>query len=269
MFHRPENTYYVDFDKINMEIFLNDEANPLLNIVNIIHDNAKVLDIGAGNGFLGWIIKNIKPTVIIDGIEPSLVGSSIAKTFYRNFYSNYFHEVKEKVIKEEYDYIVFADVLEHIVDPYDFLSELLINISKKTKIIISVPNIAHGSVRLSLLNGSFNYVDSGLLEKTHVRFFTLKTLEDMIRRLDMHIESLYYLKRPFDINLFLKIKPSFLSIYKLLHNNEALTYQYLVVIDFNPVEKKIYYKGSTKIFKDMFFNLIKKIFEILKKFKHA
>ena len=65
MFIRPESSYHIDYDKIELKNILNDEASPLLNIVNIIHDNAKVLDIGAGNGYLGWLIKKIKPGIIV------------------------------------------------------------------------------------------------------------------------------------------------------------------------------------------------------------
>ena len=65
----------------------------------------------------------------------------------------------EDIYKEDYDFIILADVLEHLVNPFEFIHELSKNISAKTKIIISVPNIAFGAVRIALLNGNFDYVD--------------------------------------------------------------------------------------------------------------
>ena len=69
--------------------------------------------------------------------------------------------------------IVFGDVLEHLLDPATVLTSSLELLRPGGSIVISIPNVAHGAVRLALLQGRWNYTDTGLLDKTHIRFFTL------------------------------------------------------------------------------------------------
>ncbi len=230
MFKRVEKTY--DFNPELIPLILNDDANPLNRISKIIPFNAKVLDIGAGNGLLACILSETHKELIIDGIEPDPYASKIASKYYRHFFCGYAHEYKERIINEDYDFIVLADVIEHINDPLTFLRDLCDGISEKTRIIISVPNIAFGAVRIALLNGEFNYVDSGILEKTHVRFFTLNTLERLIYELGLNIEKLYYLQRNVfssEINIG-KFNLCFAFCYHLLKTDLSLTYQFLLVL---------------------------------------
>jgi 2-polyprenyl-3-methyl-5-hydroxy-6-metoxy-1,4-benzoquinol methylase len=231
MFQRPDYTYIIDFEKWDVKNFLNDEANPLGRIVRLIPDGSKVLDIGAGNGILGWLISNLHKNTVIDGVEPSVIGSQTAAKYYRHFYNVFFQEIKTQILQQNYDYIVMADVIEHISDPYSFLKDLVEGLSDKTKIIMSIPNIAHGSVRLSLLNGNFDYVDSGLLERTHLRFFTRKTLESLVEKLNLHMILIFCLQRSFHVDTLKQVfSLSFCSLMHLLRNKEALVYQYIVVI---------------------------------------
>lgn len=231
MFQRPDYTYIIDFEKWDIKNFLDDEANPLGRIVRLIPDGSKVLDIGAGNGILGWLISNLHTNTVIDGVEPSVIGYQTATKYYRHFYNVYFQEIKNQILQQNYDYIIMADVIEHISDPYSFLKDLVEGLSDKTKIIMSIPNIAHGSVRLSLLNGNFDYVDSGLLERTHLRFFTRKTIESLVEKLNLHIILISYLQKSFHVDTPKQVfSLNFCYLMHLLRNKEALVYQYLVVI---------------------------------------
>ena len=80
----------------------------------------------------------------------------------------------------EFDAIVAADVLEHLKDPLEALNRLRPFLKPDGFFVISVPNVAHGSVRLALLSGDFEYADIGLLDSTHLRFFTRETLEKLL-----------------------------------------------------------------------------------------
>ena len=228
MFQRPADSYQIDFDKI-------------------VPGNAKVLDVGAGNGYLGWLFKKLKPGVVIDGIEPSDAGAGIARPYYRNFMTDLFQNVKADIVHENYDYIILADVIEHISDPLNFLKGLMDGLSDGTKIILSIPNVAHYSVRLGLLNGDFRYTDSGLLEKTHVRFFTLETIEKMTGRLGVHMESLYYLKRLTPPDGGRRYKPGFWTFLRMLGDREAVAFQYLLVLGRRPCEKKVIERGRVPL----------------------
>lgn len=273
MFDRKNVTY--DYRPDMILNILNDEANPLNQISRIIPDGAKVLDIGAGNGILACVLKETHKNLVIDGIEPDSYAVVLARRHYRNVYSGFAQDFLDQISAEDYDFIVLADVIEHIFDPYSFLKELILRISAKTKIIISVPNIAFGAVRASLLSGNFDYVDSGILEKTHVRFFTLKTMKSVIENIDMNIEKLYFLQRdifqteiPGDNSL-----SNYFFYRQILRDELSSVYQFLFVLTKKDVctKSKIF---GTKTRLDLFPILIlyiKNIFfkkpkQIIKKF---
>lgn len=231
MFHRPEKTYDFDVPSAVRNI-LNDPANPLNRISEIIPDNAKVLDIGAGNGILAHVLKEKCKGLVIDGIEPDPYAAKIAGKSYRNFYTSFAQDFRDMISAENYDYIIMADVIEHVNDPLGFLQDICSIVKAKTKIILSVPNVAFGAVRIALLNGDFNYVDSGLLERTHLRFFTLHNIKLIVSEMNMNIEKLYFLERDIftsEIDLK-KYRPDPCSIFKIFRDRLSWTYQFLLVL---------------------------------------
>jgi 2-polyprenyl-3-methyl-5-hydroxy-6-metoxy-1,4-benzoquinol methylase len=80
----------------------------------------------------------------------------------------------------EFDAIVCADVLEHLADPETVLTALVRSLAAGGDVVISVPNVAHLWMRLSLMAGRFDYADRGILDRTHLRFFTRKTLDALL-----------------------------------------------------------------------------------------
>jgi 2-polyprenyl-3-methyl-5-hydroxy-6-metoxy-1,4-benzoquinol methylase len=99
-------------------------------------------------------------------------------------YYDYFYiadlETFEYPYRTEFDCILFADVLEHLRDPAAVLRRCIPALKESGKIIVSVPNVANIVVRLSLLLGRFEYMDRGILDRTHFRFFTLRSLKQMM-----------------------------------------------------------------------------------------
>ncbi|HSE91868.1 MAG TPA: methyltransferase domain-containing protein, partial [Methylomirabilota bacterium] len=79
-----------------------------------------------------------------------------------------------------FDVIVCADVLEHLADPESALERLVTHLAPGGAVVVSIPNVAHLWVRLGLLAGRFDYADRGLLDRTHLRFFTRRTLEALL-----------------------------------------------------------------------------------------
>lgn len=262
MFKRDAVTY--EYDETLISYILRDDANPLRRICDIIPNHSKVLDIGAGNGLLAVVMKSLNKDVIIDGIEPDSHAAGIALPRYRFFWSGYFQDCKELIQQELYDYIVMADVLEHIDDPQLFLDSLISMIPGKTKIVLSIPNIAFGAVRLDLLKGNFRYVDSGILEKTHLRFFTLDTVLQLMSRSGLAVEKLYFLQRDF-FKTDIPHNPADLgwkTLSLLMKDELASTYQFLLLLSRTPTpvqtEEK-YYGQKTRIsMLDILISMIKK-----------
>lgn len=233
MFKRPEGTYEVGEN--TTDNILADEANPLNRISAIVPNDAKILDIGAGNGLLAMVLNKTKKNIIIDGIEPNRHAAKLAISHYRHFHVGYAQEFFRHIKSENYDYIVLADVLEHMSDPLQFLRELSDYMSTTTRIVISLPNVAFGSTRIALLNGDFDYVDSGILERSHLRFFTLKTVTSFISASGLNIERLQYLKKDiFSTEIQLGKYPlSYCCYRKIMKDNLSFVYQFLIVLTRN------------------------------------
>ena len=80
----------------------------------------------------------------------------------------------------DFDAIVCADVLEHLRDPAVALMALRSSLAADGHVVISIPNVAHAWMRLSLLAGRFDYAERGILDRTHLRFFTRRTLGALV-----------------------------------------------------------------------------------------
>lgn len=145
--------------------------SPLQIIANYIEPHRTILDIGCNAGNFGKLVhkKNI-----IDGVDINKSALKKAKKYYRHLFC--LDLTKEKLpFHGKYDYIVLADILEHLPRPDLFLKNITKLLNDNGQIIASIPNIARFEIRLSLLLGKFDYVDSGILNQDHLRFFTLKT----------------------------------------------------------------------------------------------
>lgn len=227
MFDRPNYTYQVS--RAGDKRLTRDSANPLIQISKLVNDQAKILDIGAGNGSLGRLFSQLDRNVIVDGIEPNAVAASIAEPYYRVMYVGYLSDHIGVIDFEEYDFIVLADVIEHIDNPQIFLRQLTARLGSKATLLISIPNVAFGAVRLSLAQGEFNYVDSGILERTHLRFFTYETAVSLFTSLGLGVSTSISLCRSFYRSEFQRSSlgiPGW-SLLRYAFTTDARAYQYL------------------------------------------
>jgi 2-polyprenyl-3-methyl-5-hydroxy-6-metoxy-1,4-benzoquinol methylase len=239
MFSRKEQTYLVDNETLGK--ILRDPAQPLGQIVKILPEGATVLDIGAGNGMLGRVLQQAGKQMTIDGIEPNEFAATLAKPFYRTVYQGYAQDYAQMIQSTHYDYVVLADVIEHIPNPAVFLAELIPHFQKTTKLIISMPNVAFGGVRLALLNGFFDYVDSGLLERTHLRFFTLISAQRLFEEQHLYSERILSLERSFYRVEFSResLRASPFTVLSLANKSDARAYQYLFVLASKPSRSNV------------------------------
>lgn len=143
----------------------------ILNLIN--HHHKKILEIGCAFGELGKSIKSHFPNVIIDGVELNSDSRDFLLDTYNNVTIGNIEDIDISKIDNGYDLIIFADVLEHLVDPWRILKLFEKKLSKNGNVIVSVPNLRNSGILFNLiLRGRFEYTDSGLMDRTHLRWFT-------------------------------------------------------------------------------------------------
>lgn len=136
-----------------------------------------MLDVGPGQGILGQALKS-------QGM-PELYAVEIDDAT-RERLSNTYKRIErtiEAFSGERFDLVLLLDVLEHMSQPEEFLANLLRYLAPQSTILISVPNIAHWSIRLSLLAGQFNYTQRGILDRTHLQHFTRRRILNVLRQM--------------------------------------------------------------------------------------
>jgi len=158
-----------------------DNFNPY--IFEAIPENARVLDVGCATGLLGKKLRRKKAPRIMAGIEIDAAMAKEAREIYDQVVLADLEDFQGLPFKQNYfDVIVCADVLEHLRDPRQVLKNLAPYLSRRGFFLISVPNIAFASVRLALLCGRFNYNPrGGILDETHLRFFTRRSLISLLK----------------------------------------------------------------------------------------
>lgn len=135
-----------------------------------------VLEVGTATGYLSFEME--KRGCTVTGIEKNPEMAKAARGFCSKMLVG---DIETMNLQElgRYDAIVCADVLEHLREPRKILQQLHSLLKPDGKILISLPNVAHIWVRTNLLLGRFDYEKAGILDETHLRFFTLKSAKKL------------------------------------------------------------------------------------------
>lgn len=158
-------------------------TNSLSLIISQIKRGSTVLEFGPANGRMTKYLKQALDCRVylveideIAGKEALQYGEDLVVDDIET-YSWY-----KKYENIRFDYITFADVLEHLRDPEQVLMRAKGLLKQDGSVLLSVPNLAHNSVIISLLNHEFEYSRTGLLDNTHIHFFTKNSLEHVMNR---------------------------------------------------------------------------------------
>lgn len=142
----------------------------------------KILDVGCGEGFQAIEIAGLGNKVWgIDIVEKPKHESAMQQYICHDIGTG-LRPIADRLTENQFDKILLMDIIEHLPRPELVLQDCLKLLSPKGQVILSLPNVANITIRLGLLLGQFNYAERGILDKTHLRFFTRKTARKMIEK---------------------------------------------------------------------------------------
>lgn len=185
-----KHTYEYDID-------LESDVAPA-RVIRMIRKGAKVLEIGAGPGS---ITRHLSGTLGCEVVALEIDPTAIEKLrpFAKNVYSMDLNDpawsdaVKSR--EGRFDYVVAADVLEHVYDPWAVLGGMKDLLNDSGSVILSLPHVGHAAVAACLLDEDFEYRQWGLLDRTHVRFFGIKNVQSLYASQGMSIEQAEFVVR--------------------------------------------------------------------------
>lgn len=155
-------------------------------IIKIVGQNKTILEIGPSTGYMTNVF--LDNGCIVDVVETD---KQAIKKIPKSVRKKINQSIDDAVLALDYDFIIMADVLEHLVLPSQILKKLLQISSANTKLIISLPNVACWAMRKQLFfSGDFEYQENGLLDKTHLHFYTVNTLPKLLKETGWHVDSI-------------------------------------------------------------------------------
>ncbi len=152
----------------------------------------KIIEIGTGSGALAKAYKELSSDTKYIGVEIDDSYADLSRRYCDKVYLENFENPSQDLLNEleGSDLVIFSDVLEHMYNPWKVISRLSELLPKHGSIVASIPNTQHWSFQKALLAGNLNYADSGLLDRTHIRFFTKKTMEELFTQNGFLISSI-------------------------------------------------------------------------------
>jgi 2-polyprenyl-3-methyl-5-hydroxy-6-metoxy-1,4-benzoquinol methylase len=222
------------YKQTDVEKIIGQANNAMAIEYDFVKENSRVLDAGCACGDLGLLLQKHKNCRVF-GLEYNQESISAAKE------TGAFEDVRRADLDNftradfkdigKFDFIVLGDVLEHLRDPLETLRKLSDFLSDGGAFVLSIPNIAHASVKAALLCDRWDYTDEGLMDRTHIHFFTWKGIAKELADADLKIVevrrtlgSLLYL---LDFNPF-KIIP-WRTRRAILHDPHSHVIQYIVL----------------------------------------
>lgn len=175
--------YHASFD-------VDDENNSHAVMLRMVGFNKRVLEAGCASGHVSEQLHAQGCRIVGVEIDPGVVEPALPwleRVIIGDFEGD---SVWPQLEGEFFDAVLFGDVLEHLKDPLATLRESVAHLAPAGVVVISIPNIAHADVKLALLNGTFPYSESGLLDRTHVSFFTKESLLQLVKEAGLAVVEL-------------------------------------------------------------------------------
>lgn len=206
------------------------ERTSLSVLAGHVRAQAHILDLGCGSGALGAFLAEHKQCVC-DGVTLSQEEARHAAPFYRHVHVADLEDcdLDQLFGEARYDYIVCADVLEHLRQPERILAACRKRLTPEGRLLISVPNAGYSGLVAELLHGEFRYREEGLLDRTHLRFFTRRSLSRFLAEQGWQVDDIDTIERALPESEFRVAYDSLPPAVArhLLATPDALAYQFI------------------------------------------
>ena len=213
------------------ETDLKDTGDSRTQQVLMIGPNKKVLEIGPATGYVTKALRELGCEITSIEIDPK--AARVARRYSNRTIQGDIEtlDLRKTLNDEKYDVILFGDILEHLKEPSAVLRRVRPYLKQIGRVVATVPNIAHGSVRLLMLDGNFEPKLTGLLDSTHLHFYTRKTLVELFSISGYSVESVKEIRLPIHAaeNLKLDIDKYPPDLIRAIESDpEATVYQFAV-----------------------------------------
>lgn len=214
------------YDTKDQSYYFSSIRDDLIRLIPNSSTGYTILEIGCGTGATLKKLKDSGIAVSTTGIELYPLKQNHHDSLNHLFLENIETMRFPPDMQSSFDIILMGDVLEHLIDPWTTLKKINNLLKMNGKIIMSIPNIRHYSALKSIfLNGDFKYTQDGILDQTHLRFFTKKNIVELIAGANLDIE---YLTSQFDQENF-KSKKYWLNKLTFGIFHDFFVFQYLIV----------------------------------------
>jgi O-antigen biosynthesis protein len=199
-------------------------------VIRLVGEARRVLELGPASGYMSEVLRERGCTVVAIEIDADMA-SEAARFCERVIVGDLDTlDFEQELGEDRFDVIVAADVLEHLKDPLKALRSLRAFLRPEGYFVASLPNVAHASVRLALLEGRFEYGDLGLLDRTHLHLFTRDSIARMFDEAELAVVEMHRQEASIDtteIPVDVDAVPADV-LTQLQRDPDALTYQFVI-----------------------------------------
>ncbi len=177
--------------KYNVGINMGNRNSSHTLMLEQVRPNSMVLEMGCATGYMTRFLAE-KLHCVVHVVEKDTAAIECAKPFAVDWYCGDLNEEGWKEYYEgnpKYDYILFGDVLEHLMDPLTTLTMATELLKDDGKVVISIPNICHNDIIIQMFNDHFRYTDLGLLDSTHIRFWGMADFVEFVNKAGLKVSD--------------------------------------------------------------------------------
>ena len=207
-----------------------DDNNSHALMLRMVGFNKRVLEAGCASGHVSEMLMAQGCTVV--GIENDASVVEPAMQWLERVIVQDLDDdgLWDELDGDSFDAILFGDVLEHLKDPLAALTNSVKHLRPAGIVVVSVPNIAHADVKIALMKGAFPYTESGLLDRTHIYFFTKDSLIDLVRKAGLVVTEVSRVIVPvFGTEIGMQRSDVGDEVLEaVLHDRESETYQFVI-----------------------------------------